>query len=98
MVASVVVCLLSLKRLFDRRSAFYRELDRYLHTYDDIIVNTTTSLDLSAYKTLTVENFKELLNLSHKTNSPILYWKGHNEAHFYIPQSELLFLFRITEE
>ena len=97
-LAGVATCLSVLKQLFDRRSAFHRQLDRYLKAYDDHIVNTTSPIDLSAYKILTIESFKELLNLAQKTHSPILFWRGQAEANFYVLQQELLFLFRVVEE
>ncbi|MCL2694986.1 MAG: DUF5305 domain-containing protein [Clostridiales bacterium] len=97
-LAGAAVCLLVLKQLFDRRLTFHRQLDRTLRAYDEHIVNTTTPIDLSAYKVLTIESFKELLHLAQKTGAPILFWRGQAEARFYILQQDLLFLFSVREE
>ncbi|MDR2736081.1 MAG: DUF5305 domain-containing protein [Gracilibacteraceae bacterium] len=86
-IAGVLACL---KKLLDRRSAYRREIGGYLKSYDDVIVNTSTPIDFKAYRIVLVESFKELLNMSNKANSPIMYWENSQGAHFYIVNDESL--------
>ena len=86
----------ALKKLLDRRSPFYREVDGYLKAYDDIIVSTATPLDFEQYKIVTVKNFKEMLNMSNKTGHPIIYWEDGGNAHFYLLSQNLLFMFTVS--
>lgn len=94
-VAGVLICL---KNLLDNRSAYHREVGGYLRSYDEIIVNTTTPIDFKAYRIVLAESFKELLNMSNKANSPILYWENPQGAHFYIVNDEsLLVLYTVKK-
>ena len=58
--------------MFTNKTAFDRELEKILKNYDDIIVNTSTVLDVSKYKLIEIEEFKEILNLSRELLLPIM--------------------------
>jgi hypothetical protein len=97
-IVGIAGFLAALKKLIDRRSAFLREVNGYLKSYDDIIVNTSSPIVFDNYKIVAIESFKELLTLSNKTNNPIMYWTGDNNAYFYVLTHGLMFLFIVKDK
>ncbi|MCL1918251.1 MAG: DUF5305 domain-containing protein [Peptococcaceae bacterium] len=94
-IAGIAISLISLRKLLDRRTAYHREVSGYLKSYDDIIINTSSPIDFRNYRIVNVESFKEMLNLSNKTNTPIMFWEYEGRAYFYILSQGLLFLFTV---
>lgn len=100
-VVFLIVCLL-LKKLFmfTSKSLYDVNLNKILKNYDDIIVNTTSVLDVSKYKLIEINEFKEILNLSRELLLPIMNYeviKG-KETWFYVVKDDILYRFVISEE
>lgn len=100
-VVFVIVCIL-LKALFmfTNKTAFDREYEKILKNYDDIIVNTSTVLDVSKYKLIEIEEFKEILNLSRELLLPIMNYeviKG-KEVWFYVVKDDILYRYVLSEQ
>lgn len=100
-VVFMIICVL-LKKLFmfTSKSEYDRELGKILKNYDDIIVNTSNILDISKYKLIEIEEFKEILNLSRELLLPIMNYevlKG-KETWFYVIKDDILYRFIISED
>lgn len=100
-VVFLIVCLL-LKKLFmfTNKSLYEVNLNKILKNYDDIIVNTTSVLDVSKYKLIEINEFKEILNLSRELLLPIMNYeviKG-KETWFYVVKDDILYRFVISDE
>lgn len=96
----LVICVL-LKKLFKftNYSEYERKLNKILKTYDDIIVNTNTILDVKKYNIIEIPEFKEILNLSRELLLPIMHYevsKG-KETWFYVIKDDILYRFIISE-
>ena len=100
-VVFLIVCiLLRALFMFTNKTAFDRELEKILKNYDDIIVNTSTVLDVSKYKLIEIEEFKEILNLSRELLLPIMNYevaKG-KEVWFYVVKDDILYRYMLTEK
>ena len=100
-VVFLIVCvLLRTLFMFTNKTAFDRELEKILKNYDDIIVNTSTVLDVSKYKLIEIEEFKEILNLSRELLLPIMNYevvKG-KEVWFYVVKDDILYRYMLSEK
>lgn len=99
-ITFVIICLL-LKKLFmfTNKSEYERIIDKILKNYDDIIVNTSTILDVKKYKLIEIEEFKEILNLSRELLLPIMNYevtKG-KETWFYVIKDDILYKYVVSE-
>lgn len=100
-VVFLIICLL-LKKLFmfTNKSPYDMCLNKILKNYDDIIVNTTSVLDVAKYKLIEIEEFKEILNLSRELLLPIMNYevmKG-KETWFYVVKDDILYRYVVSEE
>lgn len=100
-VVFIIICLL-LKKLFmfTNKSEYDRALGKILKTYDDIIVNTDSIIDVGRYKIIEIGEFKEILNLSRELLLPIMNYeviKG-KETWFYVIKDDILYRFIVSEE
>jgi len=94
-MTGIAMALFSLRKILDRRSTYHREVNGYLRAYDSIIVNTSSPIDFRNYRIINLDKFKEALDLSNKTNTPIMHWEHEGRAYFYILSQGLLFLFTV---
>lgn len=100
-VVFLIICLLLRKLfMFTNKTEFDRELEKILKNYDDIIVNTTTVLDVSKYKLIEIEEFKEILNLSRELLLPIMNYEviKSKEIWFYVVKDDILYRYILSEE
>ncbi len=99
-VTFAVICLL-LRRLFmfTNRSKYEKEINKILKTYDDIIVNTNTVLDVYKYNIIEITEFKELLNLSRELLLPIMNYevKKGEETWFYVVKDDILYRYIVSK-
>lgn len=99
-VVFVIICIL-LKQLFKvtNRSEYEKTLRKILRTYDDIIVNTNTILDVYKYNIIEIDEFKEILNLSRELLLPIINYevKKGKETWFYVIKDDILYRFIVSE-
>ena len=97
----LIICLL-LRRLFmvTNRTAYEKEIERLLKNYDDIIVNTTTVIDIDRYRLIEIEEFKEILNLSRELLLPIMNYEfvPGRETWFYVVKDDILYRYIISSE
>jgi len=76
-----------------RSNNIYKEtIKKYLKTYDDIIINTDSPIDFDANEVVTINEFKELLDLSGTTNNPIMFYENNQGGLFYIRYNEVIYL------
>lgn len=98
-VTFLIICLLLRKLfMFTNKSEYEKELEKLLKNYDDIIVNTTTVLDVDRYKLIEINEFKEILNLSRELLLPIMNYefiKG-KETWFYVVKDDILYRYIIS--
>lgn len=100
-VAFIIICVL-LKKLFmfTNKSEYERTLTKILKNYDDVIVNTSSVIDVSEYKLIEIDEFKEILNLSRELLLPIMNYevmKG-SETWLYIIKDNILYRYVISED
>lgn len=97
----IIMCLLLRKLfMFTNKSEYERTLNKILKNYDDIIVNTSTILDVNKYKLIEIEEFKEILNLSRELLLPIMNYevtKG-KETWFYVIKDDILYRYVVSYE
>lgn len=97
----IIICLLLRKLfMFTNKSEYERTLNKILKNYDDIIVNTSTILDVNKYKLIEIEEFKEILNLSRELLLPIMNYevtKG-KETWFYVIKDDILYRYVVSYE
>ncbi len=95
-----IICYLIKKIfVFKKKTEYEKEINKLLRNYDDIIVNTSTSIDIEKYKIIEIEEFKEILNLSRELLLPIMNYeilKG-KETWFYVIKDEILYRYIISE-
>lgn len=100
-VVFLIICILLRKLfMFTNKSEYDRALAKILKSYDDIIVNTSTILDVNKYKLIEIEEFKEILNLSRELLLPIMNYevmKG-KETWFYVIKDDILYRYIISED
>ena len=99
-VVFIIICVLLRKLfMFTNKSEYDRVLGKILKNYDDVIVNTTSIIDISEYKLVEIEEFKEILNLSRELLLPIMNYevmKG-SETWLYIIKDNILYRYIISE-
>lgn len=100
-VTFIIICFL-LRKLFTftNKTEYERELNKILKNYDDIIVNTRTMVDVSDYKLIKIEDFKEILNLSRELLLPIMNYeieKGKATC-FYVIKDDILYTYLIYDK
>lgn len=100
-VVFIIICFL-LKKLFSftNKSEYQRKLSKILKNYDDIIVNTSTILDVKKYKVIKIEEFKEILNLSRELLLPIMNYEKikDKETWFYVIKDDILYMHVVSEK
>lgn len=101
-IAIFIVLMLLLRQLFlfTNKSAYERQINKILKTYDDVIVNTKTVIDVYNYKVIEIEQFKEILNLSRELLLPIINYEfeKNKETWFYVIKDNLLYRYIINAE
>ena len=100
-IVFLIICIL-LKQLFmfTNRSEYERVLNKLLKSYDDIIVNVSTIINVKDYKIIEIKEFKELLNLSRELLLPIMNYevfKG-KETWLYVIKDDILYRYLISEK
>lgn len=100
-VVFIIICVL-LKKLFmfTNKSEYDRALEKILKSYDDIIVNISTILNVGNYKIIEIDEFKEILNLSRELLLPIMNYEVEKgkETWFYVVKDDILYRYVILEE
>ena len=100
-ITFIIICFL-LRKLFTitNKTEYERELNKILKNYDDIIVNTSTILDVSKYKLIEIDEFKEILNLSRELLLPIMNYemKKDEETWFYVIKDDILYRYIVSKE
>lgn len=100
-VTFIIICYL-LKRLFSftNKSEYQRKLGKILRNYDDIIVNTSSMVDVKKYKVIKIDEFKEILNLSRELLLPIMNYEKikDKETWFYVLKDDILYVHTISEK
>lgn len=99
-ITFIIICLL-LKKLFmfTNKSEYERNLNKILKNYDDIIVNTSTIIDVSKYKLIEINEFKEILNLSRELLLPIMNYRvSDKETWFYVIKDDILYRYVISDK
>lgn len=100
-VVFIIICVL-LKKLFmfTNKSEYDRALEKILKSYDDIIVNTSTILNVGNYKLIEIDEFKEILNLSRELLLPIMNYEVEKgkETWFYVVKDDILYRYIISED
>lgn len=99
-VFAIICVLLRQLFMFTNKTEYERVLGKLLRTYDDIIVNTTSVLDVSKYKLIEIEEFKEILNLSRELLLPIMNYevtKG-KETWFYVVKDDILYRYIVSAD
>ena len=98
-ITFIIICLLLRKLfMFTNKNEYDRTLNKILKDYDDIIVNTTTILEVNKYKLIEIEEFKEILNLSRELLLPIMNYeviKG-KETWFYVIKDDILYRYVVS--
>ena len=88
----LAVAIVMIRKLMNRKTWYRHLIDGYLRDYDEAIINTKTPPNLQIYKeSITVESFKELLNLAVTTGDPIIYYENEDGAFFYCPKGEIIY-------
>lgn len=99
-IVTFAVLLLLLKKLFmfTNKSEYERTLNKLLRNYDDVIVNTTSILDIGKYKLIEIEEFKEILNLSRELLLPIMNYEVEKgkETWLYVIKDDILYRYVIS--
>lgn len=100
-VVFMIICVL-LKRLFmfTNKTEYDRALEKILKSYDDVIVNTSTILDVGKYKLIAIDEFKEILNLSRELLLPIMNYEVEKgkETWFYVVKDDILYRYVMSED
>lgn len=100
-ITFIIICFL-LKKLFTftNKTEYERELNKILKNYDDIIVNTSTIVDVSKYKIIEINEFKEILNLSRELLLPIMNYemKKDEETWFYVLKDDIIYIYLVSKE
>ena len=100
-ITFIIICFL-LRKLFTftNKTEYERELNKILKNYDDIIVNTSTILDVSKYKLIEIDEFKEILNLSRELLLPIMNYEMKKDAEtwFYVIKDDILYRYIVSKE
>ena len=100
-ITFIIVCFL-LKKLFTftNKTEYERKIKKILSNYDDIIVNTSTILDVSKYKLIEIDEFKEILNLSRELLLPIMNFEmiKNEETWFYVIKDDILYRYIVSNE
>ena len=96
------ICLLAvIKVLFlhSKQTKYERIVTRILRNYDDVIVNTSTPVELQNYNVIEILEFKELLNLAREYSAPVFYYPYPDKrvCMFYILKDNNLYLYAIGE-
>ena len=100
-ITFIIICFL-LKKLFTftNKTEYQRELNKILKNYDDIIVNTNSIVDVSRYKIIEINEFKEILNLSRELLLPIMNYemKKDEETWFYVLKDDIIYIYLVSKE
>ncbi len=100
-VVFIIICFL-LKKLFSftNKSEYQRKLSKILRNYDDIIVNTSSIVDVKKYKVIKIDEFKEILNLSRELLLPIMNYEKikDKETWFYVIKDDILYMHVVSEK
>lgn len=100
-VVFIIICFL-LKKLFSftNKSEYQRKLSKILRNYDDIIVNTSSIVDVKKYKVIKIDEFKEILNLSRELLLPIMNYEKvkDKETWFYVIKDDILYMYVVSEK
>lgn len=100
-ILNFICLLITSKGIFLQKklTAYETEIRKILRNYDDIIIKTSTAIDLDKYTLIEIEEFKELLNLSRESSIPIFYYNFEKKktSLFYIIKEDMLYIYVIKE-
>lgn len=97
-ISGIGVAMLMIKKLLNKKSPYRQEVDGYLSSYADAIVKTTTPPDLKEHSEhITVESFKEMLNLAVSTSSPIICFGTAASTIFYIVHETVFYYYIVND-
>ena len=73
-----------MNRKNNRVNAFENTINKYLDTYDSIIVNIDKFPTLSNYNVIEVSSFEELLDAHSEVRMPINFYKYNSKTCYFI--------------
>ena len=93
----ILVVIIRLLFLQNKVSKYDLMVSKILRNYDDIIINTSTCIELDKYNIIEIVEFKELLNLAREYSIPIFYFQYSDKkvSLFYILKNDNLYLYAI---
>lgn len=82
---------------YSPKSIYDKYIDDILKTYDRLIVETETGLDLEKYNVMEIGKFEELLDVRDNLKLPIMYYNiaKHQKCYFYIKNNEDVYIMRV---
>lgn len=87
-----VIIFLAIKVARAAESLYKETINKYLRTYDDVIINTSSPLDFDKYEMLMIDEFKELLDLANNTSSPIMFYENNQGGLFYVFTDNMVYM------
>lgn len=92
-----LIIILLLRNILSIKSSFDYRLERCLRKNDKHIINVKSFPNLDDKKIIFVSNFKELLDVSKNSKSPINYLdiKNHHEATFIVMLTECTYVYKM---
>jgi len=104
-ISSIIIDLIALILIIlevidynNKKSAYKKELDKILSTYNSIIVNADVVKNLSDYNIITVNTFDELLDAHSEVRMPINYISRKNptESIFILFSDNIAWVYKLT--
>ncbi len=83
--------------LFKPKSAYDKLVYKILRTYDRLIGETKTGIDLDNYNVIEMKSFEELLDIRDNLKMPIMFYNiaDHQKCHFYLKNNDDVYIFRV---
>lgn len=99
LVTSVVAIFLIFRQLpiFYEEANYERIMKEIKEEYDEIIVETSSMIDVKEYKPIVITAFKELVNLSQSLETPIILFEKEHLSCFYILNAKILYIFLVKD-
>lgn len=94
----IIFIIIEIKNYNKRKTAYEKELNKILSTYNGIIVNANEIKDLSSYNIITVNSFDELLDAHSEVRMPINYIekKRPKESTFILLSDNIAWVYKLS--